>query len=84
MMRSKHSNTDRPEFWNHATILADAKIGLRAGFNGRRWAVFGEMRNLFDTDYIATLSVLNVASADVRALYPGAPLSAYTGLRFSF
>jgi iron complex outermembrane receptor protein len=72
------------DFANSYTVDRYGLMGLRAGFNGRRWAVFGEMRNLFDTDYIATLSVRNVASADARALYPGAPLSAYTGLRFSF
>jgi iron complex outermembrane receptor protein len=59
-------------------------MGLRAGLSGRRWEVFGEVRNLFDTDYIATLSVLNIAPANARVLYPGAPVSAYTGVRFSF
>jgi iron complex outermembrane receptor protein len=59
-------------------------MGLRAGMSGRRWEVFGEVRNLFDVDYIATLSVLNVAPANARVLYPGAPVSAYTGLRYSF
>jgi hypothetical protein len=29
-------------------------------------------------------SVLNVAPANARVLYPGAPLSAYAGVRFSF
>jgi hypothetical protein len=46
--------------------------------------VFGEVRNIFDTDYIATVSVLNIARAHARVRYPGAPVSAYTGLRFSF
>ena len=59
-------------------------MGLRAGVSGRRWEVFGEVRNMFDTDYIATVSVLNVAAADARVLYPGAPVSAYIGVRFSF
>jgi iron complex outermembrane receptor protein len=59
-------------------------IGLRAGVSGRRWEVFGEVRNLFDTDYIATVGVLNVAPANARVLYPGAPVSAYTGIRFSY
>lgn len=49
-----------------------------------RWEVFGEVRNLFDTEYIATLGVLNVAGANVRVLYAGAPVSAYAGLRVSF
>ena len=72
------------DFANSYTVDRYGLMGLRAGFNGRRWEVFGELRNLFDTDYIATLSVLNVAAPDARVLYPGAPLSAYTGLRFSF
>jgi hypothetical protein len=33
-------------------------------------------RLVLDEDYIATLGVLNVAEADARVLYPGAPLSA--------
>jgi iron complex outermembrane receptor protein len=50
----------------------------------RASALFGEVRNVFDKDYIATVSVLNVAPANARVLNPGAPVSAYTGLRFSF
>lgn len=42
------------------------------------------MRNVFDADYIATVSVLNIANAGSRMLFPGAPRSAYTGVRFSF
>jgi hypothetical protein len=39
------------------------------------------VRNLFDRDYIATLSLMNVAGSGDRVLHPGAPLSACTGLR---
>ena len=39
---------------------------------------------LLDEDYIATVSVLNMASADSRVLYPGAPVSAYVGIRMQF
>ena len=42
------------------------------------------LRNLLDEDYIATVSVLNTASPDARVLYPGAPPSAYVGLRMQF
>ena len=72
------------DFANSYTIDGYELIGLRAGVSGRRWEVFGEVRNMFDTDYIATVSVRNVAAADARVLYPGAPASAYTGVRFSF
>ncbi len=72
------------DFANSYTVNRYGLLGLRAGLSGRRWEVFGEVRNLFDTDYIATVSVLNVAAADARVLNPGQPLSVYTGLRFSF
>jgi iron complex outermembrane receptor protein len=72
------------DFANSYAVAGYELMGLRAGFSGRRWEVFGEVRNLFDVDYIATLSVLNVAPTNARVLYPGAPVSAYTGMRFSF
>jgi iron complex outermembrane receptor protein len=72
------------DFANSYAVDGYELMGLRAGFTGRRWEVFGEVRNLFDVDYIATLSVLNVAPANARVLYPGAPVSVYTGMRFSF
>jgi iron complex outermembrane receptor protein len=72
------------DFANSYAVDGYELMGLRAGMSGPRWEIFGEVRNLFDVDYIATLSVLNVAPANARVLYPGAPVSAYTGLRFSF
>jgi iron complex outermembrane receptor protein len=72
------------DFENSYVVGGYELMGLRAGVSGRRWELFGEVRNLFDTEYIATLSVLNRANANARVLYPGAPLSAYTGLRLSF
>jgi iron complex outermembrane receptor protein len=72
------------DFANSYTVDGYELMGLRAGLSGRRWELFGEVRNVFDVDYIATLSVLNVAPANARVLYPGAPVSVYTGLRYSF
>ena len=72
------------DFANSYTVDGYGLMGLRAGVSGRRWELFGEVRNLFDKDYIATVSVLNVAAANARVLYPGAPVSAYTGVRYSF
>ena len=72
------------DFANSYSVDGYELMGLRAGVSGRRWEVFGEVRNVFDTEYMATISVFNVANADARVLYPGAPLSAYTGVRFSF
>jgi iron complex outermembrane receptor protein len=72
------------DFANSYTVDRYALMGLRAGFSGKRWEAFGELRNLFDGDYIATVGVLNSADPNARVLYPGAPLSAYFGARFSF
>jgi iron complex outermembrane receptor protein len=72
------------DFANLYTVDGYGLMGLRAGLSGRRWEVFGEVRNLFDADYIATVSVLNIAGPGARVLYPGAPLSAYVGARFSY
>jgi iron complex outermembrane receptor protein len=72
------------DFANTYTVDAYELLGLRAGFAGRRFEVFGEVRNLLDEDYIATLSVMNEAAPGARVLYPGAPVSAFFGARFSF
>jgi iron complex outermembrane receptor protein len=72
------------DFANSYTVDGYALMGLRGGLAGRGWELFAEVRNLFDTDYVATLSVLNVAATDARVLYPGTPRSVYTGLRLSF
>ena len=72
------------DFANTTTVDGYALLGLRAGFIGRRFEAFAEMRNLFDESHVATLNVLNVAGPDARVLYPGAPFSAYFGARVSF
>jgi iron complex outermembrane receptor protein len=72
------------DFANTYGVDGYALMGLRAGFSGRRFEVFGEVRNLFDEDYVATVSVLNAAGPNARVLYPGAPLSAFVGARYSF
>jgi iron complex outermembrane receptor protein len=72
------------DFANAYTVEAYELMGLRAGVSGRRWEIFGEVRNLFDTDYVATVGVLNVAGADARVLHPGTPASAYVGMRVAF
>jgi iron complex outermembrane receptor protein len=72
------------DFANSYSVDSYALLGLRAGFGGRRFEVFGEVRNLLDEDYIATLSVMNQAAPGARVLYPGAPLSAFVGARVSF
>ena len=42
------------------------------------------LRNLLGEDYIATLGVMNEAARDARVLYPGAPRSAFFGVRVAF
>jgi iron complex outermembrane receptor protein len=72
------------DFANTYTVDSYALMGVRAGFAARRWELFGEVRNLFDEQYVATLSVLTIAGPGARVLNPGTPVAAYTGLRFSF
>jgi iron complex outermembrane receptor protein len=72
------------DFSNTYKVDGYELLGLRAGFSNKRWDLFGEIRNLTDEDYIATVSVLDTADADARVLYPGAPLSAYVGARLQF
>jgi iron complex outermembrane receptor protein len=72
------------DFANTYTVDAYALMGLRGGFAGKEWEVFGEVRNLFDEEYIAGVNVFNVAAPDAQALYPGSPLSLFVGTRFSF
>jgi len=72
------------DFANTYTVDGYGLMGLRAGFSGSRWEVFGEVRNMFDTDYIATVSVLNIAGPSAAVLYPGSQRSAYVGVRFSY
>jgi iron complex outermembrane receptor protein len=72
------------DFANRYVVDGYGLMGLRAGFSGSRWEVFGDVRNLFDADYIATVSVLNVAGPNAAVLYPGSPRSAFVGLKFSY
>ena len=72
------------DFSNSYSVDGYQLMGLRAGVSGQRWELFGEVRNLLNVDYIATLSVLNEAPVNARVLYPGAPVSVYTGLRYSY
>ncbi len=72
------------DFANTYTVDGYALMGLRGGFAARQWELFGEVRNLFDEEYIAAVNVFNVAAPGAQALYPGSPLSAFVGTRFSF
>jgi iron complex outermembrane receptor protein len=72
------------DFANTYEVDSHTLVGLRGGYGNDRWEFFAELRNLTDEDYIATVNVLNQASASARVLYPGAPRSAYAGVRLKF
>lgn len=72
------------DFSNTYKVDSYQLLGLRGGFAAKRWEVFGELRNLLDEDYIATVSVRDQAAANADVLFPGAPLTAYIGTRVSF
>jgi iron complex outermembrane recepter protein len=69
------------DFSNTYTVGSYTLLGLRGGLSGGKWEVFGELRNILDKEYVATLSVLNEATSDSAILNPGAPRSAYVGVR---
>jgi iron complex outermembrane receptor protein len=72
------------DFANTAEVDAYQLVGLRGGFSGSTWELFGELRNLTDEKYISTFSVINRAKGADAVYLPGAPRSAYVGARLSF
>lgn len=59
-------------------------LGLRGGYTAERWEVFAQVENMRDTEYVATLSVRDIAAPDAQILNPGAPLSFYAGALLRF
>ncbi len=72
------------DFTNSYEVDSYELLGLRAGYDAKKWEVFAELKNLTDEDYVSTLSVLNNANVNSAILYPGAPLSVYAGVRMQF
>jgi iron complex outermembrane receptor protein len=72
------------DFANTYEVDAHGLIGLRGGYSAKRWEFFVELRNLADEKYMANVGVLNRANADARLLNPGAPRSAYAGVKWAF
>jgi iron complex outermembrane receptor protein len=72
------------DFANTYEVDSHTLVGLRGGYSTERWECFAELRNLTDEEYISTVAVLNQAAAGARVLYPGAPRSAYAGVRVRF
>lgn len=70
------------DFANTYAVGSYPLYGLRAGRDGTTWDVFGEIRNLQDREYVATVTVLDRAGPGARVLNPGAPRSVYVGARF--
>jgi iron complex outermembrane receptor protein len=70
------------DFTNSYKVDSYGLMGLRTGYNHARWEVFAEATNLLDREYVALVSVRDMASKDAAVLYPGAPLSFYAGIRF--
>lgn len=72
------------DFANAYRIGSHALLGLRIGIERERWSLFAEIVNLLDEDHVGTFSVRDRAGADDAILQPGAPRSAYAGLRLEF
>ncbi len=72
------------DFANTYRIEGHTLWGLRAGWAGDRWRVFGDLRNLADEQYVVTHAVRNVATPDAAILNPGEPRSAYLGIEMKF
>ncbi len=72
------------DFTNTYTVDSYTLLGLRAGFSGKSWEIFGEVKNLRDRDHISNVSVRNEALQDAAILTPGEPRSVYAGIKLQF
>lgn len=69
------------------TLLTEryAIWGLRAGFdNGKNFSFYVEGRNLADKAYIASASIINVATPNLALFEPGTGRAVYAGARFKW
>ncbi len=69
------------DFTNSYKVDSYELFGLKTGWSNERIDLFAEIRNIFDKEYISTHSVRNTATVDDEILNPGAPISAYIGLK---
>ena len=72
------------DFSNSYTVDSYALLGLRAGFSGASWEVFGEARNLTNKRYVSVFGVKDMASPDAAILQAGEPRSVYVGVKLQF
>lgn len=70
------------DFANSYLVDGYSLLGARGGWSGETWGIFFEIANLLDEHYIANHVVRDVAAPDDAILNPGAPLSAYVGVRW--
>jgi iron complex outermembrane receptor protein len=72
------------DFSNTYTVDGYTLWGLRAGFTGKDWELYGEVRNLADKNHVSLFSVQDAAAANAAILSPGEPRSVYVGARLKF
>lgn len=72
------------DFSNTYKVDAYALWGLRAGWTGKAWEVFGEARNLGNKNHVSQFSVRDLAAANAAILTPGEPRSLHVGARLKF
>lgn len=72
------------DFMNTYRVDSYSLLGLRAGWGTEKWNVFLDAVNLTDKNYVAHLSVRDLAAANAPILLPGSPRSFYVGLQGRF
>jgi iron complex outermembrane receptor protein len=72
------------DFANSYRIGSYSLLGMRAGWANDRWSFYGEVVNVADERYVATVGVRAVAQPDDELLNPGSPRSAYFGVTTRF
>lgn len=70
---------------NTLNTAAYALLNFRLGYdNGGPFSAYIDARNLFDTAYIATVSVTAVAAQNSALFEPGSGRAVYAGVRYTF
>ena len=72
------------DYANTYKIDAYSLLGMRTGWSNKRYKVYFEGRNLFNTVYVANTNIMNTAGANDAMLNAGAPLSFYGGIEITY
>ena len=72
------------DFANTYEVDQYVLLGLRGGYEAKRWNCFVEVRNLLNNDYVNTSGAATTAASTAAVLYPGEPLSVYAGVEVSW